>query len=144
LLGSYGRFKDSDRICIVDDDIIYRPDMLARLLAKHDQHPHAIVSSFKDGEGSPTGFSGYLFTRQVLELNAADIDDLHVHCSCVDDTWLGKVARKKGVAVIGLSTTWHSSMDLDATQKHPAWFELCEQPKRQEQIRQCLEGEVQP
>ncbi len=138
LLGVYDKLQDDDTVCIVDDDIIYQPTMLESLLAGLKLHPNALISTTLDQQHSPTGYSGYIFKKRSLQITERDLDLLMQHCYCVDDTWLGKIARRKGVPIFGLSTNWLASMNRSLTDTHPQWYELGKDTNRQEAIQTCL------
>lgn len=103
LLGSYHQFKAQDIVSIVDDDIVYRPNMLENLVAALQHYPDALISTKLDEQGSPSGYSGYIFQRKTLDITEADLRLLLRHCFCVDDTWLGKIAKQKQIPVLALS-----------------------------------------
>jgi len=138
LLGLYDHLQNSDVVCIVDDDIIYQATMLENLLNTLKQHPNALISTKLDEQGSPTGYSGYVFQRGTLDITEQDLNLLMQHCFCVDDTWLGRIAREKHVPILGLSHDWRASMDQSKTDEHPDWFELGKHSDRTGDIQKCL------
>ncbi|MAZ87835.1 MAG: hypothetical protein CL693_13610 [Cellvibrionaceae bacterium] len=138
LLGLYDQLQDDDVVCIVDDDIIYQATMLENLLTALKRHPNALITTKLDEQGSPTGYSGYVFQRRALAITERDLDLLMQHCFCVDDTWLGRIAREKHIPVLGLSNDWRASMDQPKTDQHPDWFELGKHSDRAGDIQTCL------
>lgn len=138
ILGYYDKLRPSDIVCIVDDDIIYKSDMLENLYRLYMSNDKCIVSTYVDKFNSPTGFSGYIFRKGDFEITEADIKDLSENCFYVDDTWVGKIARQKKIKVVGLSRNWLASMDQKLTDKHPSWYELCEATHRPQAIKKCL------
>lgn len=138
LLGVYDSLSDDDIVCVVDDDIIYRPDMLENLVTALQRYPQAIISTRLDEQGSPTGYSGYIFQRKTLSLSESDLNLLLNHCYCVDDTWLGRIAREKNIPVLALTKDWRASMDQPLTDEHPEWYELGKHTDRQQDIQKCL------
>lgn len=123
---------------MIFDDIIYRPDMLENLVTALQRYPQAIISTRLDEQGSPTGYSGYIFQRKTLSLSESDLNLLLNHCYCVDDTWLGRIAREKNIPVLALTKDWRASMDQPLTDEHPEWYELGKHTDRQQDIQKCL------
>lgn len=138
LLGYWDKLESEDLLCVVDDDVIYLPNTLEKLLAAHQRFPGTVVTTVVDRHGSPTGYSGYLVQRQTLAIDESDLNDLIKHCFYVDDTWLGKMLRRKGIQLMSLSRNWLASMDRKKTDTHPQWFELCKQTDREALIKKCL------
>ena len=143
LLGFYHQLKAQDIVCIVDDDIVYRPDMLENLITALQHYPDALISTKLDEQGSPSGYSGYIFQRKTLDITEADLRLLLRHCFCVDDTWLGKIAKQKQIPVLALSKDWRASMDQTLTDTHPDWFELGKHSNRQRDVQKCLCGDIE-
>jgi len=143
LLGFYDQLKNQDIVCIVDDDIIYRADMLANLVTALRHYPNTLISTKLDEQGSPSGYSGYIFQRKTLNITETDLRLLLRHCFCVDDTWLGKIARQKQIPVLALSKDWRASMNQTLTDTHPNWFELGKHSNRDGDIQKCLCGEIE-
>lgn len=114
--------------------------MLENLFNCYRHHPQAVVTTFKDHYGSPTGFSGYLFRKGILDITNEDLDALFSYCHLVDDTWIGKICRAKGVNIVAVSDNWLASMNRQATDTHPEWYELVKDTSRDNLIQDCLNG----
>jgi hypothetical protein len=134
-------------IVTIDDDRLYRPDLLKSLWAQHQKYPQEIISPsarhyifdeikgifeylahileslFYDvcNFGIFEGFSGVLYPANALDNEVYDLRRFLKYASCADDLWFQTMAIKKGTKVRGLpqeiNEKFHLPIEIEGTQE---------------------------
>lgn len=144
LLGSFEEIPMEDIIMIVDDDIIYREECLAKLMEEWNKHPTSVIShcvSKRDNFLEVMGFGGYLFQKKLLKGI-----ERYYHpkvCYKVDDTWISVYLYNHNIPVVKTKgEVWDISAYRDKTDEHPKWDELCNDKKKNKIIQQCIQAVI--
>jgi len=96
-------------IIVVDDDQIYNQRLLSNLVKKADDvKGECVVCSepgmtiYKPGvlDYAPTGFSGYIFKRKLLDKITYFV--WPKECFLVDDIWIAKYFHQRGIKTLSL------------------------------------------
>ena len=118
---------------VVDDDIIYRPHVFMNMWKTIKSSPHSLVANSKD---TLTGFSGYIVHRKLLDGLENMIPP--TPCYFVDDIWLEWCYKKLSIPIIfGNTNVFQTVLDVEKTDLHPKWFELCSHTDRQQHEMEC-------
>lgn len=118
--------KENELVVTFDDDIIYHPRTIERLVEKHSDYPQCIICSqvhiitydkenklapyckwglAHDGMDTPsTSFmpltgSGCLYPHGVMPICTFDKDLIHAIAITADDLWIGAMARMNGTLI---------------------------------------------
>lgn len=118
--------QPEELVITVDDDIIYHPHTIARLIQSHKESPDAIICSLAhiitfDDEGKinpyskwlttgdnadanpnnmPLTGSGCLYPYGVLRDETFDIETIKAVAPTADDLWIGSMSKMSGVRII--------------------------------------------
>ena len=136
LLGGLDQLPTNSLVVVVDDDIIYRPQMLERLVRQWRKSPNAVCANQVGEHREAMGFAGYLIAKPLLR----GIEKLIMppECRLVDDTWLSWAYRQLGLEIIQLpGEVWQEAADQTATDRHPNWKELGKDTEREKMIASC-------
>ena len=136
LLGGLGQLPDNSLVVVVDDDIVYRPQMIERLVRQWRKSPNAVCANQVGEHGEAMGFAGYLIAKPLLR----GIEKLKMPAECrlVDDTWLSWAYKHLGVEIIQLpGDVWQEAADQAATDRHPDWKELGKDTEREKMTASC-------
>ena len=118
---------------VVDDDIIYRPHVFMNMWKTIKKSPQSLVANSKD---TLTGFSGYIVHRKLLDGLENTIPP--TSCYFVDDIWLEWCYKKLSIPIIfGNTNVFQTVLDVEKTDLHPKWFELCSHTDRLQHEMEC-------
>lgn len=132
ILGGMHLVPPNALMMIVDDDIVYKSNVIERLATKWISNTDSVVAMWVDSDicrydsskgcGEPCGFAGWLVRRRLLQGIGAHLAELK-ECRRVDDTWIGAACLKLKVPIRLVGDHYLESLD-DSTGLHPAWEEL--------------------
>jgi len=132
---------DKSLILVVDDDIIYKENLLKDLLNKWKDNQNSVISYrttvrkinnkiYKE----PNGYSGFLLKKELLkDIRKLDFPDI---CNLVDDNYLGWCFLKLNIPVIDIGgwNFWYPGK----TDEHPKWKELVFHTDRHNRVKKCV------
>lgn len=129
--------RSHDIVIIVDDDIVYKPDVFALLAQSVRSHPRAISCMCN---GRIEGFKAYAFRKCTLSPLAKTF--IPETCFRIDDDVVAWYARKKKIRTVPVpysdgDDAWTCSMNQSVTDTHPAWPELM-QDAREQIVKRCV------
>lgn len=139
-------------IITVDDDLIYPPDMVERLLAAHEKYPEyikamrvrtmtakaGIVQPFLDWlptwiggqnsakasfDNSILGFGGALYPPHCLDPRVLDMDMAMATCPKNDDFWFWAMAVLKGTKIAGVNCNGYAPKPIVCANETSLWAE---------------------
>ena len=115
---------DDSIIIIIDDDIVYNPNVFFDLQKSVITHPTKISSMCNK---NIEGFSGYAFVKKTLK----GLQDLLIPKSCIriDDFVVSSYIDHFNIGKVSVpyQNIKHAfcSMNIEKTDEHPPWKELC-------------------
>lgn len=134
--------RPNELVITVDDDIIYHPDTIARLLRRHKEVPDAIICSLAhtvtfDEKGNITPYSqwlttpdnaadnpnnmpltgsGCLYPYGVMRADTFSIEKIKAIAPTADDLWIGAMSKLSGVKIITTSKVAKTFTVVSASQ----------------------------
>ena len=160
------REHNDDIIITVDDDVLYRPNVLEKLLDSYKAHPEA-VSAMRahritfDDEGAikpytewvfeyaedlscprmdllATGVCGVLYPPHSLDSALMTIEDIQKLCIEADDIWLKIIELVNAIPVVVCSDDRPSHVMVDGSQGVARWPHMNEGGGNDVQIKRVL------
>lgn len=160
------REHPEDIIITVDDDIIYRPEVLETLLDSYERNPHAVsamrahrIKFDEDGNIKPymewqfeymdelhvprmdllaTGVCGVLYPPHSLDCEILTLDNIKNTCLFADDIWLKVLELANNVPVVVCSDYLPTHEMIDGTQEVALWHVNNEQGGNDKEIAEVF------
>lgn len=147
--------KNPDSVIVtVDDDLLYPPDTLKRLVEAYQEAPNSIqalrvrIITAKSGEVQPfldwlptwigdqgsapesfdnhlIGFGGVLYPPKCLDRRVLDMSTAMEICSEQDDLWFWAMALLKGTKVVGVSCKGFNPVPIAQAAESGLWVKNC-------------------
>lgn len=143
------REHNDDIIVTVDDDVLYRPNVLEKLMESHRAHPEAVsamrahlmtfnedgsfrpytdwIFEYAEELGTPrmdllaTGVCGVLYPPHSLDSELMTIEQVQNTCIEADDIWLKVIELSKNIPVVVCSDDRPSHVMVDGSQDAARW-----------------------
>lgn len=145
LLGSVDIIPENSVVIVLDDDIIMRPNFIGTLYRSYLENPDKVTTNFmalslNKKYNEVIGFGGYIFNIDKLRQIKSFYSTMPKCCLKIDDNWLSWCMNKLGVKVVKsfVKNPRNSVLNIEATDTHPQWYELCKHTNRQKLIREMF------
>jgi len=145
LIGSLDIIPLHSIVIVLDDDIVMRKNFISSLYYSYVKNPNYIWSSFIQKRiffNEVNGYGGFILKMTDKIKNMKSYYNTMPKCAkFIDDTWFGWCFYKLGIPVVkGLHPDpWNYVLDIQNTDPHPQWHELCKHTSQDNMTKEFLD-----